>query len=586
MLKKRNTIIWLVVGMMSLALFGIVAIQVYWVRTALRAEQGLIRTSIQSALQTVVAKLESAEARRTMERFLDEEAASIDLELWAQVTQEAMRTDGPLANGESYRDRYLKVETNIAKRYEERWTAQHPGEQMQSMFLPVPTDEQLAVFMMATDDELAGARYIYFGNRQYDMDTYGLVGGHFTQDENMRIYEPQRVNMRQANIQEQDKQLKKLNIKLEQLRLAMNDYLNNPPEVEARLDMGMVRKYLEAELLCRGLPNEFLIGVRTQRGKHLIPAGGAATSQIFRENPSVYKAQLFPNDLRPQHNYLFVAFPNQRNYLLRKLTGIIGSSGIFIGLIIFAFTYTVKTIFRQKRLSQMKTDFINNMTHELKTPIATISLASQALQEPRVQENGEKRTRFVRVIEEENKRLERQVERVLQMAEFDKGELELNLEAVDAAELMLAISEQLRLQVESRGGSLTVNVSADDAVVEADALHLGNTFMNLLDNANKYSPEAPKIEVSITNEPGKVRVAVQDNGIGMSSENLKWIFEKFYRVSTGDRHDVKGFGLGLSYVKNIVDAHHGRIDVKSELGKGSRFEIVLPLLNTYQAKQP
>ncbi len=253
------------------------------------------------------------------------------------------------------------------------------------------------------------------------------------------------------------------------------------------------------------------------------------------------------------------------------------SSGVLILVIVLCFGYSIRTILRQKKLSLMKNDFINNMTHEFKTPIATVSLATEALQDKSVSQSSDMHTRYVKMIRDENQRLGSQVERVLQIAAIDKRDFNLNIEELDLHKLIRSLVENMQIQVESRGGRITSVLNAATCAVKGDETHISNCIMNLLDNANKYSPEAPNIIVRTESTYNSITITVQDHGMGMSRETQKHVFEKFYRLPTGNRHDVKGFGLGLSYVKKMVEAHHGTVAVDSTPGKGSKFTINLPL---------
>jgi two-component system phosphate regulon sensor histidine kinase PhoR len=252
------------------------------------------------------------------------------------------------------------------------------------------------------------------------------------------------------------------------------------------------------------------------------------------------------------------------------------ASIVFMGLILFSFTYTVLVVFKQKKLSEMKNDFINNMTHEFKTPIATISLASDSIANPMVISQPEKIRRFVDIIKQENKRMNSQVEKVLQMAQIDRKDINLKLTDVNIHEVIDRAVEYISLQVEKKEGTVKTELNATQPILEADLTHISNVINNLLDNANKYSPEKPEILVRTEDAPGGINITIEDKGIGMTKEARKHIFEKFYRVHTGNRHDVKGFGLGLSYVKAMVEAHKGTVEVKSDPGKGSTFTIFLP----------
>ena len=224
----------------------------------------------------------------------------------------------------------------------------------------------------------------------------------------------------------------------------------------------------------------------------------------------------------------------------------------------------------------MKTDFINNMTHEFKTPIATISLAADSIQSPMISGNKDKVNRFAGIIKQENKRMLEQVEKVLQMAKFDRENLNLKLTQVDIHNLITLAVNNVSLQVGLKEGTVNSELNASKHIIEADENHISNIIHNLLDNANKYTPIKPDIKVITKDKAEGIEIIVKDNGIGLSKEARKHIFEKFYRVHTGNLHDVKGFGLGLSYVKALVTAHSGSVSVKSELGKGSSFIINFP----------
>ena len=290
---------------------------------------------------------------------------------------------------------------------------------------------------------------------------------------------------------------------------------------------------------------------------------------------SFHRVALFPNTHNGNRVMLSLAFPGQSSFLLGSIWREAVGSLLFSGIILLCFGLTVSTIFRQKRLSEMKNDFINNMTHELKTPIATIGLAADTLVQQRKVANAEFIDRYASIIKEENSRMNRQVERVLQAAQFDRSHVSLTLEDVNVHELLRQSISHMGLQVTQRGGQIRQAFHARQDVVRADREHLSHVFSNLLDNANKYSPEAPDILVSTENRNGELLITVTDKGCGIPKSMQEDIFTRFYRASTGNLHDVKGFGLGLSYVKEIVEAHGGSVSVASKPGAGSTFTVSL-----------
>jgi two-component system phosphate regulon sensor histidine kinase PhoR len=245
-------------------------------------------------------------------------------------------------------------------------------------------------------------------------------------------------------------------------------------------------------------------------------------------------------------------------------------------LVLLFFSYSVSVIFRQKRLSEVKTDFINNMTHELKTPISTIGLSSEMILRNDFKDDPDKLKQYASIIFKENKRLENQVEKVLKVAKLDKDHLSLSKELMDIHELLDEAKDNFEFNSTEKGGKITLELKADKCSINVDPVHMSNVVYNLLDNAVKYCSTEPNIVVRTSNEKGIFNLEIQDNGIGIKRENQKMIFDKFYRVPTGNLHDVKGFGLGLYYVKLIVEAHEGTISIKSGLGKGTTFQIRIP----------
>ena len=275
--------------------------------------------------------------------------------------------------------------------------------------------------------------------------------------------------------------------------------------------------------------------------------------------------------------FLAVIVPHSRTIILKEIKWFIVGAVIFTLIITTAFFLTIRTLLKQKKLSEIKSDFINNMTHEFKTPLATISLAVDALKNEKVAGDREKTNYFTGIIKEENKRMNKQVETILQAALLDKQKVQLALKKLSAHDMIRSAVNNILLPVEHKNGKIDVQLQAEKDIILADEVHFTNIINNLLDNSVKYSKDGLQIKLVTSNQDNKLRIRIEDNGIGMSKETLSRIFEKFYRAHTGNIHDVKGFGLGLSYVKTMVDAHHGSIKPESTAGKGSCFTVVIPL---------
>jgi two-component system phosphate regulon sensor histidine kinase PhoR len=273
---------------------------------------------------------------------------------------------------------------------------------------------------------------------------------------------------------------------------------------------------------------------------------------------------------------LKVSFADTFSYFLSSIWAMLISSVVFTLVVIACFAYTIYMILKQKRLSEIKNDFISNMTHEFKTPIATIGLAVDAMNNASVLEDKEKIKHYSGIIREENKRMNSHVENILQMALFDKKEFSPEVHEVNVHEVIEEAVEKMRLQVEDKGGTIEFIPAAENHIIRADTRFIPVVFLNLLDNAVKYNNRSPEIKITSMNEGEGIKISVEDNGIGMTRETQQKIFERFYRVSSGNIHNVKGFGLGLSYVKAIVISHGGAIEVSSEPGVGSTFTVWLP----------
>lgn len=368
---------------------------------------------------------------------------------------------------------------------------------------------------------------------------------------------------------------KKLASKVMRLKSAASNVVTEIITSEKALpEMDIIKKILTKKLEEKNIPIAFQLGIF--RDSMLTNKTEMADST--RLVHSMFKAKMFSNDILERNLILSVYFPSKDQYIYKTIGWLLAFSLILSLLILFSFSAGIIFLLRQKKISEMKSDFINNMTHEFKTPIATIAVASDSVLNEKVIGEPERIRYFMGMIKKENSRMNRQVEDILTIARLDKKDFEFNWELVDVHEMIEEAIGCIRLQIDNKGGQISLHLTATNPIVTCDRTHCANVLYNLLDNAIKYSNEAPEILVETRNANNGLLISVQDNGIGMSKATQSKIFEKFYRQSTGNIHNIKGFGLGLSYVKAIIEANNGRIQVKSELGKGSRFEVFVPFI--------
>lgn len=346
--------------------------------------------------------------------------------------------------------------------------------------------------------------------------------------------------------------------------------------IEDRVNFKNLDQYIKSGLIDNGIGDfDYHFKVVDSEGREVY----RCSDYSDEGSESTYAQPLFLNDPPARMSIVKVHFPGKKDYIFDSVSFMIPSM-IFTFVLLITFVFTLYIVFRQKKLTEMKNDFINNMTHEFKTPISTISLAAQMLNDPAVGKSPAMFQHISGVINDETKRLRFQVEKVLQMSMFDRQKATLKPKELDANELIKGVVHTFALKVERYNGKIDTELEAADANIFADEMHITNVIFNLMDNAVKY--KRPDVDLHLLvktwNEPGKLMISIQDNGIGIKKENLKKIFEKFYRVHTGNLHDVKGFGLGLAYVKKIITDHKGTIRAESELNVGTKFIIALPLI--------
>ncbi len=346
--------------------------------------------------------------------------------------------------------------------------------------------------------------------------------------------------------------------------------------LEKRIQPQTIDSLLALELANNGINLNYSYKISSVQDDSIIFTKASVNNVVFIP-ANTYKTLLFSKDLVRDAGYLTITFPKKNTLILNNMGSVLFSSAGLLLILAASFIYTVSSILRQKKVSEMKTDFINNMTHEFKTPVATIMIASEALKDPEINENKARVNKLASIIYDENIRLGNHIERVLNIAKIEKDDVKLEQEPQDVNDIITNVVDSMSLQLDKKNATVTLALNAIKSTIIADELHLSNVIFNLIDNANKYSPNHPEIKLSTENIGEKIIIKIADKGIGMNRDQQKKIFEQFYRIPTGNLHDVKGFGLGLSYVSNMVKRMNGSINVRSEKDKGSEFEIKFTL---------
>jgi two-component system phosphate regulon sensor histidine kinase PhoR len=345
--------------------------------------------------------------------------------------------------------------------------------------------------------------------------------------------------------------------------------------IERRIAPAVLDSVVEQTLHSSGIDLPYVYGVFSEKTDSLRLLRPSGYESELRS--SGFRNPLFPNDLIFSQNQLILFFPDQAMYLLKQVGPFLVLSIFFTGIIVICFAYTIRTIIKQKEFGVRLMDFVNNMTHEFKTPISTIAVAVETITRPEIIGQQEKVLRYTGIIQDENSRMKRQADKILQMAVLEEGDYDLKLIETDVHEIIERAVKSVALQVEAKHGAIQCLLDAPRSVIKADAVHFENIIYNVLDNANKYTPERPAIGIVTSNNNGSITIEIADNGIGISESDAARVFERYFRVHTGNVHNVKGFGLGLSYVKLMVEAHGGTVSLRSEVGKGTTVRITCPL---------
>lgn len=559
MTKRRTE--RLIPAAIVVAVFGILAVQVVLIDMAYRAADRAFGQNVQAALQAVAQELE---ARELVTTFLlvqpDSHATSAgDSAVWTGQTRVAWRvapqgTDGPDSAGltNELKTRWLQYSNQSPQRLEVTSVGTTATRCMADTVLGGMSEAGRHAARPAGRSQEGAVRYHYeTTNESLHVDMTGT--GAIT----VMASQPGR-----------ERRTALITRFIDRLQASERE------PVTARLSAGRLDSLLHAGLVKNSITLPYTFGVAVAGADTLAIAGPGATGAVLA---SPYRTRLFPADILAQQSELYVAFPGEGWYLFRQVGPYAVATLVFAALIILGAVSAFRTIARQERLSAQVRDFINNMVHEFKTPLSTITLASEAIVRPDVIAQRTRIRRYTGVIREETARMRDQVAKILQMAVVEEGDYELTLKPLDLHALLGQAAGVFAIQVESRGGSLTVRPDAGRATVRADAMHLTNIVHNILENALKYTQGAPVITVVTASGADTVVTRFTDNGIGMTAEDARRVFDKYFRVPKGNIHEVKGFGLGLAYVRLMVTAMGGTVGVESTPGAGTTIIVTLPL---------
>jgi len=531
---------WKLFGLISLmviSLLGIIWVQLIWIQDAVAVQKDLFNRSVYQSLHTTARKIEST---RNMEFYKRMMVA--DSTLKAQASTIITNPFSPQLN--DY-DNY------------------------NNMQVPQIYGLHESLSLRISDD---GNKVVFSGDMQTMVTTDSIT--YISKPDSKENYLVHNPVSREIVVREDQFQswiIKKSN----ELRTLGDQMINELASWE--MDIGVDDELVYSTLLSE-LGNS---GINTPFEYALIENNSVLSGRLAKFSPSDlinsrYTVELFPNRLIRNNTRLSLQFPGQDRFVLGKMSYMLAASSLFSLIILFTFALSIFFIIRQKKISEMKSDFINNMTHEFKTPIATISLAADTIANPKIIRKEDKVRHFIAMIKKENVRMNKQVENILQISTLDKSEMEFSFEKVNINTIIERSIETIEIQVQGKGGNIFFYPEAIDPNISGDPEHLTNLVHNLLDNANKYSPANPEITVRTQSSGASLKLSVEDKGMGMTKSVQSKIFERFYREAGGNIHNVRGFGLGLSYVRAIVEAHNGSVQVWSEPGKGTRFDVYLP----------
>jgi len=591
---------------MSFALLGLVAFQAYWLGFMMETKKEQFSSDVRGSLEQVVRKLEKQELIILAQKQRDlqgqqDKLASIALELKSKSKPKAFQKENKdLIAAEPLSDNYAP-DNFLNRELQRQFQLEIPNDIVyvrKSFVLP---NGQIAE--ITEEYQVNGGQNELNRRLREEQQLNEIFGGprpkslkEFNRPNKNRMLN--RLNRRRLEnkiatektfsdlkkqnkiaskkVEDEKRALQKVLQKTEMAKEVFADFLFKERPIEQRVAPKYIDSLLARELKVKNINLKYVFGIGSNQKKNKY----VYASSPMLKNPEIQSATfftpLFPNDLKNSNQLLQVYFPGQQEFIWQTMGFSFLGSALLLMIMIGCFYIAVNTILKQKKLAEVKNDFINNMTHEFKTPISTISLATQLIQEESAIAKNETILRYLGIIKEENIRLGNQVERVLQTAQMEKEEIILKKKEVDIHTLIQHVADNINPIIHTNQGTLLLNLDAGPSLLLLDEVHISNVIHNLLDNAIKYSPNQLHVEIQTESQEGQFLIKIKDQGIGMEKSVFESVFEPFYRVPTGNIHNVKGFGLGLSYVKKIVDAHGGKVKVESILGAGSTFIITLP----------
>ncbi len=520
-MKGKN--LKIIIGLMSIALFGLIAVQLYWMKNAIELEEKLFDYNVNDAIQSVVKKISQ-----------NESASFVVRKLIKPDTDDVFVIKSNFLN---------KEDTVLRKK--SAWVSNYNYN----------VNDSDVVIKLETSGKNDSSKIIVEVNR--------YINGHKIKRTEKKIISTVQIDSIKVN---KEKFVKEV---VEELLL-----VGETQNIKDRINKNKVSDYLNEYLNNNGITADFIFGVESEPRNSLLFVDDVDQKNELSE--SSYRAQLFPEEVFRSADYLLLYFPDRTGYLLRSVSTVLIISVLFIFSIIFLYYKTVKILIKQKKIAEIKNDLISNITHEFKTPIATISLAGEALLDPELSKDPASTQKYSAMIREESDRLKKMVDSFLNTALIENGEYILEKSEIDIHSLIKNIVDRNKLGSDVSRNEIALELSADDHKIIADEIHIANVISNIIDNAVKYSGEQPEVTIKTKNKDKGILIYISDKGIGIDKNQQKKIFETFYRVPTGNIHNTRGYGIGLSYVKKLVEAHGGSISVNSKQGSGTTFKLFLP----------